>query len=65
MTGRINISYFMANIAGAHKCNNEDEEGRSDIEIVTKKIKQPFHKLKVTKRKMHCLLLQTVLLQSQ
>ena len=24
--------YFMANIAGAQECNNEDEEGRSDIE---------------------------------
>ena len=24
--------YFMANIAGALECNNEDEEGRSDIE---------------------------------
>ena len=23
---------FMANIAGAQECNNEDEEGRSDIE---------------------------------
>ena len=28
---RISI-YFMANIAGAQECNNEDEEGRSDIE---------------------------------
>ena len=24
--------YFMDNIAGAQECNNEDEEGRSDIE---------------------------------
>ena len=24
--------YFMANIAGAQECNNEDEGGRSDIE---------------------------------
>ena len=24
--------HFMADIAGAQKCNNEDEEGRSDIE---------------------------------
>ena len=24
--------YFMANIAGAQECNNEDKEGRSDIE---------------------------------
>ena len=24
--------YFMANIACAQECNNEDEEGRSDIE---------------------------------
>ena len=28
---RISV-YFMANIAGAHECNNEDEEGRSDTE---------------------------------
>ena len=45
--------HFMANIAGAHECNNEDEEGRSDIESVTKKIKQPFHKLKVIKKLLH------------
>ena len=24
--------HFMADIAGAQECNNEDEEGRSDIE---------------------------------
>ena len=29
---RISILYFMANIAVAQECNNEDEEGRSDIE---------------------------------
>ena len=29
---RISILYSMANIAGALECNNEDEEGRSDIE---------------------------------
>ena len=35
----------MANIAGAQECNNEDEEGRSDIES-DREDQQPFHNLK-------------------
>ena len=42
----------MANIAGAQECNNEDDEGRSDIEN-DREIKQPFHNLKVLKKLLH------------
>ena len=42
----------MANIAGAQECNNEDDEGRSDIES-DREDQQPFHNLKVLKKLLH------------
>ena len=48
---RISI-YFMANIAGAQECNNEDEEGRSDSES-DREDQAAFHNLKVLKKLLH------------